>query len=258
MWLGAFAAEFATPIRPPWLQNVRIDLPAADWRTAWPRILARDGWACLKEDRNGTVHRGIVRLGSQDIDLVVKQPRRSRTSQWVTDFFRPNRARRSWYRTRRVLANGIKTEVPLLLAERRLVGLGRPALEQIAVFLAVPGKPLPAVNLSRFRGRDELFHWIGVVLGDLALAGLEHRDAKAPNWLISGIDPVLVDCDAISPGRDRFRGFNRFVRSFDLLQNPIPDDLDALCEGFSAFAPPECWPIRTKRLVAQTRERYAT
>lgn len=238
------------------MEQEQIALTPDDWRTAWPKILAREGWACLKQGRNGSVHRSIVRLGEYEVDVVVKNPRRSRPSQWVTDCCRPNRARRSWYRTRRVVANGFTAEIPLLLAERRLGGVGPLAVEQLAVFLAVPGTKLDALNLEDVPDRQGLFRSVGTTMAELACRGFEHRDAKAPNWIVCGSTPVLIDCDAITAGRDPFRGFKRFLRSFELLRNPTRADVEALCEGFSLFAVRERWPAATTRLVDETRRRY--
>lgn len=230
--MRGWVMESTAAIAAPWLPGVQITATPDDWRAAWPQIVARDGWACLKAGRNGTVHRGTLRLGGGEVDVVVKEPRRSRPSQWVIDCFRRNRARRSWYRTRRIVGEGFAAEIPLLLAERRIVG--PLAIEQLAVFLAVPGTKLDAIDLRTLADRAAVFRSIGRVLGELSRRGFEHRDAKAPNWIICQGTPVMVDCDAIVRGRDRQRGLERFLRSFDLLKHPDSADARAVREGFAA------------------------
>ena len=240
-WNAAFAR--CLPARA-WSDLHTID--EADWRAALPAVLDGLGgsWHRFKHDRSGTVAGGTLRLGGREVEVVAKRPRRTKRGQWLVDLLRPARARRGWRRTWRLVDLGFATEIPLLLLERRRLGV---VVDNVAVYGRVPGPTLHDLSLGDLdpAERHRLLCRVGRTLRELAGHGLGHFDAKSVNWIAfadpaQGLRPVMIDCDGVRAARrdGGRRGMSRFLRALRDHPDAGPDDLDAARRGFE---PPD-WP----------------
>ena len=196
------------------------------WAEAWPALWA-DAEAgrleVIKQGSGGDVLSCSREVGGRSYDLIVKRPRAAHVGKALADCVRTPRARRSWRRTWRLLALGMLAERPMLLAERRRFGkLGR-VVDSAFVSQRVPGEILHTADLDALGGEDRrrLLRRVGTTLRRLEDHGLSHTDAKAYNWIVNpapagdaarGTAPVLIDCDAVKPGRAG-EGLLRLVRA---------------------------------------------
>ena len=233
-WAGWFVR---LPPSRPWSVLGGAVVHEAEWRSALPALLdgLDGGWPRLKHDRSGTVAAGTLRLGGRDVSVVAKRPRRTKRGRWLADVFRRSRADRAWRRTWRLASLGFDTEVPLLLVERRRLGV---VVDAVGVYERVPGPTLHDVGLNSLDAgrRHTLLVHVGKTLRALANRGLGHFDAKGVNWIAfddpaAGLLPVMIDCDGVRPARRDHgrRGMARFLRS--LREHPDATDADAAAVG---------------------------
>ena len=237
-WAGRYVRF---PPARPWSALGGVTVHGEEWRVALPTLLAGlDGaWPRLKHDRSGTVAAGTLRLGGRAVEVVAKRPRRTRRGQWAVDLFRRSRADRAWRRTWRLASLGFDTEPPLLMIERRRLGV---AVDGVGVYERVPGPTLHALRLSDLEGaeRRRLLSRVGRTLRALADLNLGHFDAKAVNWIAfadpaAGLTPVMIDCDGVRPSRrdGGRRGMSRFLRALREHPDVAPADLDVVRRGFA-------------------------
>ena len=230
-------------------------ITADDWRQAWPCMLAGLGgaWHRFKHDHSGTVAGGSIQLGGQQLDIVAKQPRRTRPEQWLIDLARPARARRSWIKTWKLLLRGLPTEIPLLLMEHRRLGT---AVDNIVVYERVPGPTVERMPLNPLAPevRRQLLQRIGRTLRMTDSLGVAHLDAKTSNWIAvegtDGLYPVMLDCDGVRFYRARTAGLRRLLKALARHPDFVADDATAVCNGYA----PEGWDAKVHGL----HERYGT
>ena len=230
---------------------------ASDFPPSWTAVVARGsggdwvtrldllrspghapGAEILKRDRSGEVVGLTLDLGGEPTAVVVKRPRATRLGRRVADVLRRSRSRRAWDRTRRLADAGLPTERPLLLLERRRLGV---VVEHSAVYGRVDGPTLATADLDAMADADRrhLLGEIGRCLRQINDLGLCHRDAKGTNWVVATVDnrptPVMLDCDGVvrDPlGLRRREGIERLLRSLREHPQGRPEDEAAVLQGF--------------------------
>ena len=240
-WDGVFFKHAKYPRR--WSQVSRLDVTEADWQTALLPLLERmagGGLSPLKTSRSADVFEATVRLGGQDVDVVVKRPYRPYWHRYVSEIGRGARARRAWRKAWHLVIRDLPTAWPVAFFERKQLGY---VVDTFIVFEKVPGPTLWKVDLDALttRSRDMLFRRVGRILRLLERYGFAHFDAKASNWIVrpdevTGPAPVLIDVDGVRRRRWAGLGVRRLLRSLLDRRQYAPADSLALCKGYAPFA----------------------
>ena len=240
-WGGVYYKQSKYPHR--WSSASQLDVSHDDWAREWPPLLAkieRDELPVLKRSPSGDVLTATVTIGGQQLDVVVKRPRRKKWYRWVNEVGRGTRAWRAWRKAWHLVVRDVPTAWPLLVMQRRVGGY---AVDAVFVSERVAGDTLAHADLTALSDpdRDQLFRRAGRTLADVERHGFSHFDAKASNWIVRiddrrGPVPVLVDVDGIRRRKWQLLGLHRLLRS--LHENPAyaPKDSLALCQGYAPFA----------------------
>ena len=164
---------------------------------------ARGREHCEQWGPGSSVSRILLRRRAGDLDLAVKwnHPRGLRAA--VGEGLRGSRALRALEGARRLEALGLALAPVWAVAERRAPG--RVLESHLLCDFLVGSAPLPAAMpelLGDRRRRWAVATEIGRVVGALHAAGLDHRDFKHSNLLVTADDRVaLLDLDSLIPPR---------------------------------------------------------
>ncbi len=240
-WDGVYYKQSKLPHR--WSAASRLDVSPDDWAREWPVLfgrIERDELPVLKRSRSGDVLRATVTLGGQELDVIVKRPRRKKWYRWVNEVGRGTRAWRAWRKAWQLVVRDLPTAWPLLVMTRRVGGY---AVDAVYVSEHVPGETLAHADLSALAepDRDQLFRRTGRTLREIERHGFSHFDAKASNWIVRADDrlgpvPVLIDVDGIRRRTWVALGVQRLLRSMHENPHYTPADSLALCRGYAPNA----------------------
>lgn len=213
------------------------------WREAVGRIselVAADQMTVLKRSASGDVLSGTILLGGRPLDVVVKRPKRRYWYRYLNEIGRGSRSRRAWRKAWELVARGIPTAWPLLLAERRVGGY---VVDQMIVFEHIAGPTLAQVDLDGLSAveRANLFRRAGRSLRKIEESRYTHFDAKSSNWIVrmdekTGPVPLLVDVDGVRFYPWDTEGVRRLLRSMKEHEQYTPADSRELCLGYAPFA----------------------
>lgn len=201
----------------------------------------------LKRSASSEVWGGEMVLAGVPVDVVIKRAFRRRVYRYVTELGRGTRTWRAWWKSWALIARDIPTAWPLLMLERRTMGV---VTDQLLVCERVPGCPLDRVDLDAMspEDRDRLLRRVGRLLRHIDDSGLVHFDTKASNIVIRpdpvlGPGPVLVDVDGVRTYTWRGEGLRRLLRSMREHHPQFSEtDAESLRRG---YAP---WPIARRRV----------
>jgi tRNA A-37 threonylcarbamoyl transferase component Bud32 len=180
------------------------------------RLLTDDGKR-IKSGNTCTV--GLAAIDGRKV--VIKRYNIKNLRHGLNRALRKTRAAVSWSNAHRLLLAGIVTAAPMVLLERRWMGIRRQAYflaeyvegPDAAAFFADTGigdehKNIVADNLARLFYRLSIFQ-------------ITHGDFKASNIRIAGTQPVLIDLDGMrmhrseqSFRRQHVRDLRRFMRNW--------------------------------------------
>lgn len=227
----------------PWSSVSAMTFGAEDWGRAWAQLLEQieaDALDVIKRSHSGDVLGGRIVIGGNELDVVVKRPRRRYWYRYINEIGRGARARRAWIKSWKMIARNVPAAWPLLLMEKRRLGY---VVDTLIVFERVPGPTLAAVDLDAMppARRDMLFRRGGRVLRRIESLGFSHFDAKASNWVVRpdarrGESPILVDIDGIRQRRWLALGIERLLQSMRNHPQYTPADSLALCQGYAPFS----------------------
>ena len=211
---------------------------ARDWRpdllAAWladpDAAFASPPATLWKNSRSATVAPVTVETAAGPAAAVAKRFNPKSAAAWVKNALRASPARRSWVLGHNLLDRGLPTARPLLVVERRRLGVPRVGY---LVTERVPGAvELPAAVRAlgtHPAGRRVARAWadrLGRVVRQMHAAEVTHRDLKAANVLMRGAatdpaaaTPVLIDLVGVTVGRPvrratRVRDVARLAASF--------------------------------------------
>jgi len=240
-WRGSFFKQDKNPRR--WSKASRLNIKQQDWLEALPPLLAAmeaDQLPVIKRSRSGDVLRAQVRLDGQDLDVIVKRPRRRYWYRYLNEIGRGPRSRRAWRKAWKLVVRNLPTAWPLLMLEKRKLGY---VVDNLIIFECVPGKTLAATDLESIPPiqRDMLFRRIGRILRKIEQFGFSHFDAKSSNWVVRdderlGPSPVLIDVDGVRQRRWVALGIQRLLRSLQSHRQYTVADSLALCQGYAPYA----------------------
>lgn len=223
----------------------RIVPHSSDWSDALPRLLDQMESAqldVLKSDASSDVLAGEIVLGGHPIQVVIKRLKGRSIFHRLRQIGRPSRAKRQWRKTWSLIARNLPTEWPLLLIEKRKLGL---VVDALLVFERVPGRTLDQVDLDAMSPEDRrtMFFRTGRILRIIERTGLTHTDAKSTNWIIqpdeqAGPTPVLIDAYGIRPLTffTTLMGLHRLLRAMRQHPQYTPTDSLDLCRGFTPWS----------------------
>ena len=213
------------------------------WRAAieqvW-QLVAADQLTILKRSASGDVLSGTITLGGRPLDVIVKRARRRYWYRYINEVGRGSRSRRAWKKAWSLVARGIPTAWPLLLAERRVCGY---VVDQFLLFEKIEGPTLATVDLDALTAeqRTDLFRRAGRSLAAIEESRFTHFDAKGSNWIVQadknlGPVPLLVDVDGVRFYPWDTEGVRRLLRSMKEHPQYTPEDSRQLCLGYAPFA----------------------
>lgn len=242
-WRGHFVKGLK--LRRWWSPASGLRVTPEDWQREWPRLLERieSGRAAevIKSTRSGEVLADAVRIGGEDVEVIVKRPRRKTLWRRVNAVARPGKARRSWFKAWKLIIRGFPAEWPLLLMERKRLGY---TLDSVLVVAKVPGPTLANADLDALcpGAREALFRRIGRTIRRVEREGFSHFDSKSSNWIVMndaarGPVPVMIDVDGVRHYRWDGFGIRRLLRSMKGHPQYTPADSLHLCQGYAPFAP---------------------
>jgi len=122
-WSGVFFKQYKYPYRWSGLSQSRIT--RQDWLGAWPQLLQAiqaDTLQVIKRSRSGDVLATRLKLGAQEVDVIVKRPRRRYWYRYVNEIGRGGRARRAWAKAWCLVIRNLPVAWPVLLMEKRRFG----------------------------------------------------------------------------------------------------------------------------------------
>jgi hypothetical protein len=168
-----------------------VRLGAGEDARAWHEALARPGWlrepTSLKEEGGAWVRRGLVRVGTQDRDVVAKcRPLRG-ASERAKCALGLGRGDRHWRGAGWLLAHGFRTARPLVLARSQPDG---PPCE-VLVMEALGGKSVLAHLADRdltARQEHAVARELGRMIVRLSRLHRYNRDCKPSNLIVSRVD----------------------------------------------------------------------
>lgn len=240
-WRGHFLKGLKLPRW--WAPTSRLRIAADDWLRAWPALcdpIGPSAGTVLKRSASGDVIAATVRLDGQDVDVVVKRPRRKSLWRRVNAVGRPGKARRSWVKAWKLAIRNFPVEWPLLLMERRVLGY---VVDSLLVVARVPGTTLAETDLDALppNQRETLFRRLGRTLRRLERQGFCHFDAKSTNWIVMpdphrGPVPVMIDVDGIRHYRWDGFGIRRLLRSMKDHPQYTREDSRFLCLGYAPYS----------------------
>lgn len=167
----------------------------------------------LKDSRTSTVAELVIGTPDGPRAVIYKRFNLKSPVGAVKNLFRPSPALRSWLTGNSVRDRGLPTARPLAVFHRTRLGV---PLTGYVVFDKVPDAlGLPEAVAASHARPDVLREWAGR-LGRLVRRmhdrQVSHRDLKAPNVLMSGGEPILIDL----VGVDVSRPVHRATRVRDL------------------------------------------
>lgn len=174
----------------------------------------------LKNSRTSTVAELVIDTPDGPRVVVYKRFNLKSPVGAVKNLFRPSPALRSWLTGNSVRDRGLPTARPLAAFHRTKLGI---SLTGYAVFDKVPDAlGLPEAVLASGARVDVLREWadrLGRLVRRMHDRQVSHRDLKAPNLLMSGGEPVLIDLVGVETGRPvpratRVRDLARLNASF--------------------------------------------
>jgi tRNA A-37 threonylcarbamoyl transferase component Bud32 len=240
-WSGVFFKQYKYPYRWSGLSQSRIT--RQDWLGAWPQLLQAiqaDTLQVIKRSRSGDVLATRLRLGAQEVDVIVKRPRRRYWYRYVNEIGRGGRARRAWAKAWCLVIRNLPVAWPVLLMEKRRFGY---VTDAVVVFERLPGSTLAQLDFNSLAAsaRDMLFRRLGRILRRIDDLGMAHFDAKSSNWIVfddsvRGPTPVMIDPDSIRRRRWIALGVRRLLRSLRDHSQYTPEDSLALCQGYAPCA----------------------
>jgi tRNA A-37 threonylcarbamoyl transferase component Bud32 len=240
-WHGHFFKQDKHPRR--WSRASQLKIDRRDWLAALPALLAAidaDQLPVIKRSPSGDVLRGRVQLAGEEVDVVIKRPRRRYWYRYINEIHRGPRAWRAWKKAWKLVVRNIPTAWPLLVLERRRFGY---VVDNLILFECVPGKTLSATDLDQIapQPREMLFRRIGRILRRVEQLGFSHFDAKSSNWIVRddpvlGPSPVLIDVDGVRERRWIALGIRRLLRSLRDHRQYTPADSLALCQGYAPYS----------------------
>ncbi len=183
----------------------------SDWNSALAEF-ANDPQAGLnkaeiiKNGRSATVYR----LGVGGKKVVVKRYNVKSSSQRIRRWFKP-RPRIAWRNGHRLAFLDIPCAEPIALIERRWGPL------RAESWLVMPDHgPLNIQTEVETRGWSEpLLKRVVRLFQVLKIAGLQHRDTKASNFLLQGDKVYLIDYDSLRQHPGSALDIARFLENFD-------------------------------------------
>jgi len=198
-WRGHAILEAKHPPFPSIASQAR--LTPAQWEQAlvdFGGLLAGPAEA-LKDSRSSRVIRRRLAVGPQELDVIIRQPKRRNFLQLLADCFRPSRVRRAFREGQALLSRRVPTAIPLAFLERRW---GPFLLDSALITEAVDGQSLNRFLESvlapesrgavgdalppeqRRRVAQEVFLQLGRVLHRLHESNFIHRDLKETSILV--------------------------------------------------------------------------
>lgn len=227
-----------------------LTLSSGEWLREWPRLweqLVSETLEPLKRSASGDVWGGEVVLTGVPVEVVVKRAYRRYAYRYITELGRGTRTWRAWWKSWALLARDIPTAWPLLMLQRRRLGV---VTDQLIVFERVPGRQLDRTDLLSLSTdeRERLFRRVGRLLRRIDDTDLVHFDTKASNILIRpdpvlGPGPVLVDVDGVRTYSWRGEGLRRLIQSMREHHPDFTDhDAESLRRGYAPWARPENRP----------------
>ena len=180
----------------------------------------------LKDSPSSTV--ALLTCASQR--YIFKRFRRGSAFTGLKNRLRSSSALRSWIAGQSVRDRGLPTARPLAVLHRTRAGLPR---EGYLIFeFVADADDLPrAIAGATLDGRRQLLDDLGRLIRDLHDRGVSHRDLKAPNILVAGGKPILIDLVGVGLGlhvsdRERIRNLARLTASS--LASPVISNSDRL------------------------------
>jgi tRNA A-37 threonylcarbamoyl transferase component Bud32 len=220
-----------------------LEICAQDWQREWPELLRKmdaDQLEVLKRTRSGEVLGGVVTLGGQSIDVIIKRPRRRYWYRYLNEIGRGSRPWRAWRKAWQMIVRELPAAWPLIVMERRQMGY---VVDAVLISERVPGSTLAHADLDAIEtsNRDTLFRRTGHILRAIERFGFAHFDAKASNWIVFDDDkfgamPVMIDVDGIRRRNWIALGIHRLLRSMHENPHYAPADSLSLCQGYAPFS----------------------
>ena len=219
-WRARVLLRFSDPaglLPQPW-----PEVSAADWQKALadPAELFRPSPAAqlLKDGHSSRVLRRLLDLGQAQVEVFCKLSRRRNLLRKAIGLFRRSRPSRNWQIGWDLLAQGIPTALPLVILEKRILGLRFVA--GIITYSLLPGK-----TLEQFVRRDasslsmalscRLTSQLAGLVRRLHEFDFFHRDLKGMNIFVHSDHSLvpsfyLLDLDGC---RHDGRGYRKRVKS---------------------------------------------
>jgi hypothetical protein len=191
------------------------DLPPGlvrEWLADPDAVFTQPGVRILKDSRTSTV--AELTVGSRSV--IYKRFNVKSHLAPVKNLLRPSPALRSWVLGHGVRDRGLPTARPLAVFHRRSLGL--PTTGYV-VFEKVPDALTLSEAVERYGAARAWAERLGRLLRLMHERQVSHRDLKAPNILMSGDEPVLIDLVGVEAGRPvpdevRVRDLARLNASF--------------------------------------------
>jgi hypothetical protein len=211
---------------------------AGDWHR-WLAALVSDESlrrpsGLIKRSHSAHVSRLTMPDALGNIDVIVKRSLPRTAWRLFRNAFRASRDLRAWQRGYALLNRDLPTARPLAVLERRFLGLRLDSLVVTEVIRdSVDLETLAACVLPTLspwqqrRTKDALIGQLVRLIKQMHERGFAHRDFKAPNVLIAGLDgglaairPWLIDLDGLRlrrrvSDRDRLRVLMRLSVSLE-------------------------------------------
>ena len=235
------------------------DLPEdllAEWIADPDAVFGRADARILKDSPSSTVV--VMKHPITDVRYVFKRFRRKSWITGVKNRLRPSAALRSWSFGQSLRDRGLPTARPLAVLHRIRAGLPREGyliFEFLADAVELPDAISSATRVERWQLADTL----GRLLRDLHDRGVSHRDLKAPNILIVGGRPVLIDLVGVRVGltvsdAERIRNLARLNASFFHSSTVSRTDRLRVLKAYRSWSthPAGDWKLFWRAIATQT------